>query len=68
MFFTGYASTMALQHSNAPTAKLGSPVTQAAPPQAMAPAHRSGYLITDLITGGVQSITIPLTPVLRCRL
>jgi len=33
-------------------------VTHAAPPQARAPAHRSGYLIT----GGVQSITISLTP------
>ena len=49
---------MALQHSNAPTAKLGSPVTHAAPPQAIAPAHRSRYLIT----GGVESIIIPLTP------
>lgn len=49
---------MALQHSNAPTAKLGSPVRHAAPPQAITPAHRSEYLIT----GGVQSITIPLTP------
>lgn len=54
----GYPSTMALQHSNAPTAKLGSPVIHAAPPQATAAAHNSGYLIT----GGVQSITIPLTP------
>lgn len=52
---------MALQHSNAPTAKLGSPVTHAAPPQTRAPAHRSGYLII----GGVQSITIPLTPATR---
>ena len=56
-----YPSTMALQHSNAPTAKLGSPVRQAAPPQTIAPAHRSGYLIT----GGVQSITIPLAPAIR---
>jgi len=33
-------------------------VTHAAPPQAIAPAHRSRYLIT----GGVESIIIPLTP------
>ena len=48
---------MALQHSNALTAKLGSPVVHAAPLHATTPAHRSGYLIT----GGVQSMTIPLT-------
>ena len=54
----GYPSTMALQHLKAPTVKLGSPVTHAAPPQARALAHRSRYLIT----GGVQSITMPLTP------
>jgi uncharacterized membrane protein YedE/YeeE len=52
---------MALQHSNAPTAKLGSPVTHAAPPHTIAPAHRSGYLIT----GGVQSIRIPLTTAIK---
>lgn len=54
MFFIGYPSTMVLQHSNAPTAKLGSPVTHAASPHTLAPAHSSGYFIT----GGVQSITI----------
>ena len=52
---------MAVQHSNALTAKLGSPVTHAAPPQAIALVHRSGYLLT----GGVQSIRIPLTPATR---
>jgi len=51
---------MALQHSNAPTAKLGSSVTHPAPPQAIAPAHRSRSRY--LIMVGVQSITIPLTP------
>jgi hypothetical protein len=49
---------MAVQQSNAPAAKLASPVTQAAPPQTIAPAHKRGYLIT----GGVQSTTIPLNP------
>lgn len=49
---------MALQHSNASIAKLGSPVTHAAPTQAIARAQRSGYLITV----GVQSMTISLTP------
>ena len=58
MVFIGYPSTMAVQHSNTPKAKLGSPVTHAAQPQAIAPAHRSGYLIT----GGVQSTNTPLTP------
>lgn len=53
-----YPSSIALQHSNAPTAKLGSPVAQAAPEQIKAPAHNKGYFIT----GGVQSIIIPRTP------
>ena len=58
MFFTSYPSTIALQHSNAPTAKFGSPVKHTAPPQANTPIHRSGYFIT----GGVQSTTMPFTP------
>ena len=52
---------MAVQHSNAPTAKLGSPVTKAQPPQVITPAHKRGYLIT----GGVQSTTMPLTPAIK---
>ena len=47
-----------MQHSTAPTPKFGSPVTQAAPPQANAVAHTRGYLIT----GGLQSMRRPFTP------
>ena len=54
-------STIAPQHSNAPTTKLGSPVKHAAPPHATTPAHSNGYLIT----GGVQSMTTPLTPAIN---
>lgn len=57
-FETGYPLIMAVQYSNALTAKFGSPVTKAQPPQAIAPAHTRGYLIT----GGVKSPTMPLTP------
>jgi len=61
MFFIGYSSTMVLQHSNAPAAKLGSSVTHAAPPQAIVPTHRNGYLIT----GSMQSIPISSTLVTK---